>query len=58
MERVAAAVVPSARALGVFVGNADDAAHWASRGARYVATGPEGFLKAGMAQYLDRVRDG
>jgi 4-hydroxy-2-oxoheptanedioate aldolase len=58
MERVAAAVVPSATALGVFVGNADDAAHWASRGARYVATGPEGFLKAGMAKYLDRVRGG
>jgi 4-hydroxy-2-oxoheptanedioate aldolase len=58
MERVAAAVVPSDKALGVFVGNADAAARWAARGARYVATGPEGFLGAGMAKYLHHVRSG
>jgi 4-hydroxy-2-oxoheptanedioate aldolase len=56
MDTVAAAVIPSGKALGIFVGNADVAATWVSRGATYVATGPDGFLKKGMQQYLEDVR--
>ena len=56
MERVAAAVVPSDKALGIYAGNADFAAAWMERGARYIATGTDGFLKQGMRQYLNELR--
>lgn len=56
MERVAAAVVPSDKTLGIFAANADFAATWIERGARYIATGTDGFLKNGMQEYLAELR--
>lgn len=56
MDRVVASVVPSDKVLGIYAGNADLAAEWADRGARYIATGTDGFLKQGMQAYLSRVR--
>ncbi len=56
MERVAAAVVPSDKVLGIFAGNADSAGAWVERGARYIATDTDGFLKQGMRQYLNELR--
>jgi 4-hydroxy-2-oxoheptanedioate aldolase len=56
MERVAAAVIPSDKALGIYAGNADFAAAWVERGARYIATGTDGFLRQGMREYLNEVR--
>ncbi len=56
MERVAEVVVPSRVTLGIYAGTAEFATGWLERGARYLTTGPDGFLRAGMAAYLDRVR--
>ncbi len=56
MDRVASAVTASDKVLGVYAGSADAAVHWLDKGARYIATGPDGFLRAGMGAYLDRVR--
>jgi 4-hydroxy-2-oxoheptanedioate aldolase len=56
MERVAEVVVPSDKTLGIFASTEAFAAEWLERGARYVATGPDGFLKQGMRHYLDHVR--
>ena len=56
MDRIAAAVVPSDKTLGIFAGNADVAAAWLDKGARYIATGVDGFVKKGMADYLAQVR--
>ncbi|MDE0188722.1 MAG: aldolase/citrate lyase family protein [bacterium] len=56
MDRVAAAVANSDKILGVFAPTGEDAAEWVGKGARYVVTGMEGFLRAGMAEYIDGVR--
>lgn len=52
LERVAEVVVPSAKALGIFVGDLVAARRWIERGARYIATGSDGFLRRGMREYL------
>ena len=56
MDRVAAAVAGSDKILGIFAPTLEDAAEWVGKGARYVVTGMEGFLRAGMAGYIDGVR--
>ena len=56
MDRVAEAVAGSDKTLGVYVGTLDDAEEWIGKGARYLATGVEGFLKAGMTRFMRAVR--
>jgi len=56
MQRVVDAVVPSDTALGIYAGSADVAAEWVTKGARYIATGTDGFLKQSMQAYLKAVR--
>lgn len=56
MDRVARAVADSNKILGIFAPTLEDAAQWVGKGARYVCTGMEGFLRAGMAGYIDGVR--
>lgn len=56
MDRIAAAVVPSDKALGIYAGSAEFANHWLDKGARYIATGVDGFVKRGMQEYLKQVR--
>ena len=56
MDRVAAAVVPSDKTLGIFAATPDNADRWLAKGARYIATGTDGFIKQGMQTYLDHVR--
>jgi 4-hydroxy-2-oxoheptanedioate aldolase len=56
MDRVAAAVAGSDKVLGVLAGTADTAVRWLDKGARYLATTPDGFLRRGMREYLDQVR--
>ena len=56
MDHVAAAVVPSKVALGIYSGTAERAIQWSGKGARYLVTGSDGFLKQGMRSYLERVR--
>ncbi len=56
LEEATAAVLESDKALGVFVGNAEGAGRWRERGARYLATGIEGFVSRSMRRYLEEVR--
>ena len=56
MDRVARAVADSDKILGLYAPTAEDAAEWVGKGARYVVTGMEGFLRSGMAGYIDGVR--
>lgn len=56
MERVAETVAPSTKALGIYAGTSRFARDWIDRGARYIATGADGFLKKGMKEYLEEVR--
>lgn len=56
LERVARIVAPSAKTLGIYVGDLASAKEWVDRGARYIATGTDGFLRQGMRSYLDGVR--
>ena len=58
MDRVASVVVPSDKALGIFAGSVDKTLMWRDRGARYLCTGSDLFLRQGMLQYLASVRDG
>ena len=56
MERVAQAVVPTDKALGIYAGTPELAARWRERGARYLVTGVNGFIKNGLRDYIERVR--
>ena len=56
MDRVAKVVVPSDKALGIFAGSAERARRWSDKGARYICTGSDSFLRSGMKTYLDEVR--
>ncbi len=56
MQQVIDAVVPSAKALGVYAGTGALAAEWIARGARYIATGSDGLMAAGMQSYLETAR--
>lgn len=57
MEHVAQVVAGSDKALGIFVGNPNDAVAWRERGARYLATGLEPLLSGAMRSYLETVRN-
>lgn len=56
MDRIAEAVDAEGKALGIFVGNPQDAVTWRKRGARYLATGLEPLLKPSIQTYLSTVR--
>ncbi|MGH8959239.1 MAG: HpcH/HpaI aldolase family protein [Acidimicrobiia bacterium] len=56
LDRVAEIVVPSDKALGIYVGDLTTARQWIDRGARYIATGSDGFLRRGMQEYLEGAR--
>jgi 4-hydroxy-2-oxoheptanedioate aldolase len=56
MKRVAEAVVPSDKTLGLYAGTIAMAREWRHYGAHYIATGTDGFLRNGMHEYLERVR--
>ena len=55
MQHVADVVVASDKALGIYAGDAEFAQEWQSRGARYIATGMDGFLLRGIKTYLKEV---
>ena len=57
MDRVADVVVGSDKALGIFAGTPAAAEHWMDKGARYLATGVDGFIKQGMQAFLSQVRN-
>jgi len=56
LERVARIVAPSEKTLGIYVNDLESAREWVDSGARYIATGTDGFLRKGMRGYLDGVR--
>jgi 4-hydroxy-2-oxoheptanedioate aldolase len=56
LERVADVVVPSEKALGVFVGDLGSARRWIERGAKYIATDSDRLLRRGMQEYLNGAR--
>jgi 4-hydroxy-2-oxoheptanedioate aldolase len=58
MLRVAEVVVPSDKVLGIYAGTPAMTEEWLGRGARYVTTGLEMFLRDGMRAHLERVRGG
>lgn len=55
MDRVAEAVAGSDKTLGLFVSSLDNAEEWIGKGARYIATGMEGFLNVGMTEFVTSV---
>lgn len=56
MERVAEAVVPTDKVLGIYAGDAEIANGWRERGARYLVTGIDGIMTRGMQDFIDQVR--
>ena len=56
MDTVARAVAGSDKVLGVFATTLGDAEEWVAKGARYIVTGMEGFIRSGAAGYLEGVR--
>ena len=56
MDRVAEAVVPSDKVLGIYAGSVGMTRDWLDRGARYFTAGLESFLKDGMTAHLQQVR--
>lgn len=56
MDHVAGVVVPSSKVLGIHAGSGEMAQRWRDKGARYITTGMEGFLRDGMTRYLAGLR--
>ncbi len=56
MDRVTKVVVGSGKSLGLYVGNVETALEWKAKGATYLATGSDNFLRQGMRSYLDKIR--
>jgi len=56
MDRVAQVVASSDKTLGIFVSSLQNAEEWIGKGARYICTGMEGFMTAGMTEFLSGVR--
>lgn len=56
MNRIADLVIPSDKALGLMIRDADQARQWAERGARYITITIEGLLAPAMRGYLNGVR--
>lgn len=57
MVGVARTVLAADKVLGAFAADAEAMGDWISLGARYVATGVEGFIRRGMQAYMDIARD-
>ena len=56
MNRIADLVIPSDKALGLMIRDADQARQWAERGARYITITIETLLAPAMRGYLKGVR--
>lgn len=52
MDRVASVVAGSAKTLGIYTPTLDDAEEWVGKGARYIVTGMEGFMKGPMMDFV------
>ena len=55
MDRVASVVGRSDKTLGIYAVTLDDAEEWVGKGARYIVTGMEGFMKAAMMDFVSSV---
>ena len=55
VQRIADRVLKSSVALGIMVANAESAAHWKQRGARYITIPFEIVLRQRSRSYLDQV---
>lgn len=56
MQHVIDVVAPSDKALGIHTATVESAGAWGDRGARYITTGAEGFMRQGMRSYLATLR--
>jgi len=56
IDRIVAGVVPSGKALGVYVPDAAAAADWRARGARYITIGLEALLRQGTEPFITAPR--
>jgi 4-hydroxy-2-oxoheptanedioate aldolase len=56
MDRVVRAVAGSDKILGTYATTPASARAWLDKGARYITTGTDGFIKTGMQDYLTQVR--
>lgn len=56
MKQIADVVLPSDKALGIMVANADGARTWRERGARYITITVENLLTPAVKDYLGKVR--
>ncbi len=56
LERAAAAIVKSGKALGIWAASEAATAEWLGRGATYFATGLEPLLRGAMTGHLERAR--
>lgn len=56
MDMVAQAVADSDKVLGLYVPSLDKAEQWIDKGARYITTGMEGFMVAGMKEFMAGIR--
>ena len=56
LERAAEAELASGKVLGIYAGTPEFANEWRSRGARYLVTGINGFMKNGLKGYIEKVR--
>ena len=48
--------MPTEKVLGIYTGTPEMAIRWRERGARYLATGIDGFIAQGLQGFVDRVR--
>lgn len=56
IESVASTVLANNRVLGIYVKTAADARAWQEMGARYILTGMEGLLSAGIREFMTGAR--
>ena len=56
LERTADAVVASGKVLGIYAGTPAFANEWRERGARYLVTGINSFIKEGLRDYVESVK--
>ncbi len=57
MDKVAAAVVPSDKTLGIFTATAELVVEWKAKGARYFTAGVEGLLKSATDAFMAQARN-
>ncbi|MCI0712231.1 MAG: aldolase/citrate lyase family protein [Chloroflexi bacterium] len=52
IDEVIEAVLPSDKALGIYVGSREEANNWRERGIQYISCGLSTIIKSGVASYL------